>query len=204
MFDPIVSQLRHPRGPLAPITSAVLNVVNRPINRWTQRALELTGSERVLDVGFGGGVGLALVLPRLTTGRAAGIDISEEMVQRGAARFSREIADGTLRLVRAGVEAMPFEDASFDRAYTVNTIFFWPDIAAGLRELHRVLAPDARLVIAAPASGFAMARAFGLSPDPSVAGPEQARSLAQAAGFKDVQVRRKAGAALIVARRAAR
>lgn len=199
MIEPIVGQLRRPNGPLAPVTAAVLNVVNRPINRWAVGALRLTGDEEVLDVGFGGGVGLALVLARLPAGRVTGIDISEEMVQRGASRFRPEMAERRVRLLRAGVEAMPFAESSFDRAYTVNTIFFWPDVAAGLRELHRVLRPGGRLVIAAPPSGFRLASWFRLSQDPLVDGIEQARDMALAAGFGDARTVRRAGATLLVA-----
>ena len=32
-------------------------------------------------------------------------------------------------------------DGSFDAAYSVNTVYFWPDLAAGLAEIERVLEP---------------------------------------------------------------
>jgi SAM-dependent methyltransferase len=45
------------------------------------------------------------------------------------------------------VQALPLEDASVDRALTVNTVYFWPDLEPGLREIHRVLASGGRVVI---------------------------------------------------------
>src|SRR5919106_6082709 len=126
--DPVLGQLRRPHGPLAPLTARMLNVVNRPINRLAVGALQLSGHEHVLDVGFGGGVGLTLVLNRLTTGRVTGIDISQEMVRRAGQAFRDEVASRRLRVVGASVDALPFADASFDHAYTVNTVFFWPDV----------------------------------------------------------------------------
>ncbi|MGK4579131.1 methyltransferase domain-containing protein [Kitasatospora sp. HPMI-4] len=40
--------------------------------------------------------------------------------------------------VKAGAEALPFHDASFDAAMAVMTVHHWPDLLRGLRELRRV------------------------------------------------------------------
>ncbi len=198
---PVVGQLAHPRGVLAPATGFILNIVNRPINRWTVGSLQLKGSEEIVDVGFGGGVGLDLVRRRLTSGHVVGVDISEEMVDRGAMRFREDPGAGNVRVLRADVSALPFADASFDRAYTVNTIFFWTDVRAGLAELHRVLRPGGRILIAAPAAAFPLARFVGLAPPDGVSGPGEVRRLVEAAGFTGVTLRSRAGAALILATR---
>jgi ubiquinone/menaquinone biosynthesis C-methylase UbiE len=161
----------------------------------------LTGSEEVLDVGFGGGVGLALVLRRLTSGRATGIDISDEMVSAAGRRFTEDVRAGRLRVVRGDVAAIPFADASFDRVYSVNTVFFWPDPATGMAEIHRALRPGGVAVIAGPVSAFVLARAARLAPRAGVRGPQQLRSIARQAGFRDVRLQRRAGAALVTARR---
>lgn len=199
--DPVLGQLRHPHGVLAPVTAQVLNLVNRPINRWAVGALALDGTEQVLDVGFGGGVGLGLVLARITTGRVAGVDVSEEMVRGAARRFADDMQSGRLILARASVDAIPFADRSFDGIYTVNTVFFWPDVAAGLSEIGRVLRPRGRLVIAAPPAGFLLARTVGLARGSEARGPSDVRRLLRQGDFADVRVESRAGASLVVAER---
>ena len=178
----------------------MLNIVNRPINRWTVGSLQLAGSEEILDVGFGGGVGLELVRRRLTSGRVVGVDISEEMVVRAARRFTPEPSAGSVRVLRADVSSLPFADGSFDRAYSVNGVFFWPDPAAGLAEIYRVLRPGGLAVIAGPTAAFVLARLAGLGPE-APSGPGEVRRMAARAGFRDVRIRRAAGAALISGRR---
>ena len=196
---PVLDQLAHPRGVLAQATGFILNIVNRPINRWTVGSLHLTGSEDVLDVGFGGGVGLELVRGRLASGRLFGVDISEEMADRASRRFAAAPRTG-VRVLVGDVSALPFADASFDRAYSVNAVFFWPDPAAGIAELHRVLRPGGLAVIAGPTAAFLLARVAGLGPA-APSGPSEVRRFAEAAGFRDVRIRRAAGAALISATR---
>lgn len=197
---PVLGQLAHPRGVLAPATGFLLNIVNRPINRWATGSLELTGSEDVLDVGFGGGIGLELVSRRLTSGRLFGVDISEEMADRAARRFADDPPSGSARVLVGDVSQLPFADASFDRAYSVNAVFFWPDPVAGIAEIHRVLRPGGRAVIAGPNSAFLLARVAGIGPA-APSGPGAVRRIAQDAGFRDVKVRRAIGASLVLARR---
>ena len=48
----------------------------------------------------------------------------------------------------ADVGALPFPDAHFDAVLSSGSIKHWPDPAAGLREMHRVLAPGGRAYVA--------------------------------------------------------
>ncbi len=44
---------------------------------------------------------------------------------------------------------MPFLDATFDFVLAVETYYFWPDIAADLAEVRRVMKPNGQLLIIA-------------------------------------------------------
>ena len=121
-----------------------LDRIGAPMNRLTLDQLELTGDEHVLEVGFGGG-GLLAMLIKATDGRLVGVDVSEAMVKRARRRFRRR---SRVILYQASVEKLPLEDASVDRACSVNNLYFWPDPEAGMRELARVIGPGGRLAIA--------------------------------------------------------
>ena len=138
----LAAQLREPRGAFGRVVAVMLNRGNRATNA---RAVELLGvdaAHRVLDVGFGGGVGLEL-LRAASPSSLAGVDHAEDAVGMARKRFGEDV-----RLEVGSVEALPFEDDAFDRVLSVHTIYFWPDAEAGARELFRVTAPGGRVVLA--------------------------------------------------------
>lgn len=113
------------------------------MNRLTLKQLDLQPHDSVLEVGFGGGGLLAMILAS-TSGEVHGVDISRPMVQRASRRFRRH---GRLYLHRASVEALPLPDAAVDKACSVNNIYFWGDPAAAMAEFARVIRPGGRLAI---------------------------------------------------------
>ena len=143
----LARQLREPSGLPGRAMGHLLNRGNRTINSRAVERLDLTGTEAVLEIGFGGGSALAQIRER-TDGFVAGIEISDSMLAQGRGRFRRELESERFELEQAGVSDIPYDDGRFDRVLTVQTIYFWPDPAAGLREIHRVSRPDGRLLLA--------------------------------------------------------
>jgi ubiquinone/menaquinone biosynthesis C-methylase UbiE len=98
------------------------------------------------DIGFGGGVSLALLPDRVRPGgRVHGVDISRATLDRARRRYRSPVADGRLVLHEASMTGLPMADASVDAAMTVNTVYFVPDEA--FAELARMLSPKGRLVV---------------------------------------------------------
>lgn len=54
----------------------------------------------------------------------------------------RQLAGTNVELLRCPVDDMPLEDATVDKALTINTIYFWEDLASGFEEIARVLKPE--------------------------------------------------------------
>src|SRR6186713_1165375 len=111
-------------------------------------ALELAsvapGSD-VLDVCTGPGT---LAMQAATSARrVVGVDFSPRMLEE-CARRARAAGLENLETVQADGQALPFADASFDRAVSMFGLIFFPDRNAGFRELHRVLRPGGRTVVA--------------------------------------------------------
>ena len=136
----IASQLRRPHGWFGSLVlSPVMNRMNRQIVDSTLAVLQLRPEHQVLEIGFGGGLALGRLAQLLSAGRVTGVDISPDVVQRAQRKFRRAIAAGRMRLQAGEVSRLPFGESEFDRVFTVNTIYFWPDTLQGLGEIRRVL-----------------------------------------------------------------
>jgi SAM-dependent methyltransferase len=145
----MAAQMRKPSGWFGSvILRPLLNRMNTAIVESTLSRVGLEPHHHVLEIGFGGGAALALVSKRLTTGVVTGVDFSPEMVREAEHRFRHEIANGRLRVQLGDIAALPFSSPTFDRAFTINTIYFWPDTVQGFGEIRRVLKPGGVAVIA--------------------------------------------------------
>ena len=96
---------------------------------------------RVLDAGCGTGRNLA-EFGRL--GTAVGVDPSPQAIA-----FCRE--RGLADVVEAGLESLPFEDGSFDLVLATDVLEHVERDDLAARELRRVAAPGALLVVTVPA-----------------------------------------------------
>jgi 2-polyprenyl-3-methyl-5-hydroxy-6-metoxy-1,4-benzoquinol methylase len=103
-------------------------------------------ADTLLDAGCGDGRFLAAIARSVNApARLVGSDISERILETAAETVRREGVEP--ELVRANLEHLPFDDASFDRVLSFQVIEHLLDPAAGVRELVRVLKPNGWLIL---------------------------------------------------------
>jgi arsenite methyltransferase len=142
------SQVARPHGFSSGWIATMLNRSNRHAIRRAVDLLSLEDGAVAADLGFGGGLGLALLLDRVgERGQVVGVDVSPEMVRRAERRFQREVAVGRLRLHEASITALPLADASLDGAMTMNTIYYVGELERVMAELARVLKSPGVVVV---------------------------------------------------------
>ncbi len=107
-----------------------------PITLPVIEKMQMAATDTVLDVGCGSGWLVRRLAELAPNGRVVGMDISDEMI-RLARRGSQEF-DNVL-FVAGEVAEIPWEGNFFDHAISVESAYYWPDPAAGVRELFRVL-----------------------------------------------------------------
>lgn len=141
-------QLGRPEGVRGSLVARALNRGNLAV---VTAAVELAGvasGGTAADIGFGGGVGLRLLLDRVGPGgRVHGVDLAQTMVDAARRRHRTECRQGTLSVQRGTIVDLPLQDGTMDAAITVNTVYFVDDLARALSEVARVLRPGGRLVI---------------------------------------------------------
>ncbi|MCW3011608.1 MAG: class SAM-dependent methyltransferase [Solirubrobacterales bacterium] len=139
------NQLSRPSGPAGRLVAVAMNRGNRGLNERAIELLDVQPGSRVLDLGFGGGLSFSALIARGAT--VVGVDRAHDMVDAARAKHHEDVEAGRLTVLVAEVEDLPLEDASLDRVLTINTVYFWRSLDAGLSELRRVLAPGGTLVI---------------------------------------------------------
>jgi ubiquinone/menaquinone biosynthesis C-methylase UbiE len=137
-----------PKGSLGRLGGIIMARTNRKVASWAIDLLGVSPSDRVLEVGFGPGVGIQLLTKSASSGRVVGVDYSKEMVEQARVRNAKAIEAGLVDLREGSVERLPFKDETFNSALAVNSMQVWPDAMAGLRELRRVMKPGGRIALA--------------------------------------------------------
>jgi SAM-dependent methyltransferase len=110
-----------------------------PITLPVLEKMRLAPTDNVLDVGCGAGWLSRRLAKLVPEGRVVGTDISDEMIRR-ARRASAEFHN--LLYVTGEVGQIPWQPNFFSHAISVESSYYWPDPAAGIQELFRVLHDD--------------------------------------------------------------
>jgi SAM-dependent methyltransferase len=152
--------LGKPEGELGIAIGGVMNQTNARIIETVYRRLGLQIGQSVLEIGFGNGHTVPLLMQQADALSYVGIDIAETMIAE-ASSFNRALIDaGRAAFHLASAEAIPCSDGTFDRACAINVVYFWTDPVRALTEIHRVLRPDGFSIIAGMDTATAAAAPF--------------------------------------------
>jgi len=109
----------------------------------------LQPGEAALDVGSGGGIDTILAARRVgPEGRAVGLDVLEEMCERGRRHAAEAGVEGWTRFVRGEMESIPLPDGSVDVVVSNGVLNLSARKSRALAEIHRVLGPGGRVCMA--------------------------------------------------------
>ena len=126
-------------------------VYEQLMGRWSRRLAPLlirfgglSDGDRVIDVGCGTG-SLIFALPEIANIEAAiGVDLAAGYVEAARARN----ADWHITFQEADARGLPFDDASFDRAFSMLVLNFIPDATRAVAEMRRVVRQDGTVTAA--------------------------------------------------------
>ena len=127
------------------ITALWMTAGHGPRVRAVADTAELTGADRVVDVGCGPGTAVRLAARRAAA--ATGVDPDPAMLR--FARWSTAIPrPPNISWLQGRAEELPLPDSQTTVVWAISSTHHWDDRTAGISEARRVLAPGGRLVLA--------------------------------------------------------
>jgi SAM-dependent methyltransferase len=181
--EKLIENFGHPRGLLGRLAGWIMakKKSNTARGRWAIAELAPKRDDRVLEIGYGPGLGLADMSRRVSEGTVIGVDISDVMLGQARRRNAEAIRSGRLELRVGDAQALDPDLSEFDLVYGINVWQFWIDQAATIAALHERLAPGGRLAL------------VYMRPPSGTTTGEQAAQLLQeqftSAGLVDIEVR---------------
>lgn len=145
--EAINRQYGKPRGLLGMYIGEKMIRQHKPETLWTMELLQLSRSEKVLELGCGAGYAMKLILDQTLAEQAVGLDLSAALIRSAALRNKNALTGGRAELVQANVNRLPFQEDHFEKVFSIHSVYFWDDLSKTLSEIHRVLKPGGYFVL---------------------------------------------------------
>ncbi len=144
----MAEQLRKPSGRFGShVMARLFHLFSGRMVRITIDVLQPALTDSVLDIGFGNGDSLLLLAERARRGNVTGVDFSSEMVRKAMRLVKKAGANRIVTACLGDAACLPFDSGVFDKAMSINTAYFWPDLRAVFGEIARVLKPGGLFAI---------------------------------------------------------
>lgn len=138
----IARQLRKPDGDFGMQIGNLMNDANLLMNQFAIETVNPSKGDKILEIGMGNGLFVKDILSKEPSVNYTGLDFSDVMITEARKINSEWINKKRASFTQADASNMPFDDDSFNKIFTVNTLYFWEDPDATLKEIARVLQPD--------------------------------------------------------------
>ncbi len=187
-------QFRKPSGWMGRWLLRNMNKRHSGVTDWGLSHITIPRDGAILDVGCGGGRTIAKLVSASGSGQVFGLDHSADSVRLAAKTNAATIRAGRVEIIQGSVSQLPYASDIFDLVAAVETIYFWPDLPADVREIWRVVKPGGSLAVicevykGAPAAMSKMVEKHASKTGMRVLAPEELRTLLQDAGFVEVEV----------------
>lgn len=135
----IASQLKKPTGEKGIEMGNMMNETNINMTRHSIHHLNIVSGNTILEIGHGNAGHVAYLLQQKDNTTYYGLEMSEIMFQEAQQINHKFLSEGQAHFALYDGNNIPFQDAFFDRIFTVNTIYFWQNPEIFLFEIYRVL-----------------------------------------------------------------
>ena len=138
----LAKQLGNPAGKIGIEVANMMNATNIGMTKHAIESLNLSKNDIVLELGHGNCGHLPFLMNQAENLKYFGLEISELMQTEAIKSNQNYIENNSAKFELYSGTEIPFDDAGFDKIFTVNTLYFWKNPDFLLNEIYRVLKPN--------------------------------------------------------------
>lgn len=124
----IGSHFKKPTGPLGKLVSNLMIMGNRSAYKTLIKDLTPDSNDKILEIGYGSGIGIDLISKKFENCDIYGIDCSELMYRRAAKRNSLLIKNNKVHLFLGDFIETEINTSGFNVIFCINVVYFWDDL----------------------------------------------------------------------------
>lgn len=146
-YEALAAQLRKPTGDFGQIVANNMHQNNANMTLTCINQLDIHANQHVLELGHASALHLKTLFDKHPSITYYGLEISELMHEQAQQLASQLTTTHPLHFKLYDGKTLPYPNTTFNRIFTVNTLYFWENPLSLLNELHRVLKPEGVLCI---------------------------------------------------------
>jgi len=131
-----------------------LNIINQRQYKAILDNINLGHNDIILDIGFVNGYFINKLFKKNIPINIYGIEISNYMVNNVSKKYKKYVENSLLKLSLENIANTSFENGTFNKIYTINTIYFWNDLEKCFSEIKRILKPNGMFLNAIYTKGY--------------------------------------------------
>ena len=135
----IATQFKKPSGLFGIFSSNVMIKGNKPKYEKLIKDLDLQSGDKLLEIGYGPGVGINMIAKACTSCTIHGIDFSNLMYRR-ASKYNKQYLDNSTMLLQYGdFLKTPIISNAYDKIFCLNVVYFWNELQEPFKKVLSLL-----------------------------------------------------------------
>jgi len=137
----IAAQFKKPSGLFGIFSSNVMIKGNKANYEKILKELDLQPGDKLLEIGYGPGVGVNMIAKACSTCIIHGIDFSSLMYRRARKYNKKYLDDNRMSLQNGDFLMTPLAKNEYDKIFCLNVVYFWNDLYEPFKKVFSLLKP---------------------------------------------------------------
>jgi ubiquinone/menaquinone biosynthesis C-methylase UbiE len=135
----IAGQFKKPTGFFGNFSSRVMVKGNSHRYNTLIKDLDIQPEDKILEIGYGPGIGIQMITRLCPTCTVHGIDFSKLMFKKAAKLNKSAIDQSKVQLLLGDYLKLPTDQNRYDKIFCLNVIYFWDELSKPLQKTHVLL-----------------------------------------------------------------